>query len=318
MSSSKCPLTVHDASGQIERAPVDDKVTYKDNIKANPLLKLITNHSGRHDEIFFHTYHQITELWFRQIITELDSIQVIFMEHKVHQNIMLIIERLDRIIKMFEVLCDQMKVMETLNPLEFVNFRSHLGQSSGFESFQFRMIENKIGIKKESRILHNQKHYSEVFKKDPETLEKIEDTETKESLFDRVNEWLKELYESSNEIVQDFLNNFSKAFISQPTSKENSQEFQDTLKEITDTRIYDQLLAKGERRLSWESFVTALTIQYQGKFGSFKNEWQLLNLLMDLDQIFMKWRFVHLSLVYRQIGVKRGTVGSSGYYYLQS
>ena len=50
------------------------------------------------------------------------------------------------------------------------------------------------------------------------------------------------------------------------------------------------LSSLGERRLSWESFLVALTIKYYGKYGQFKNEWQLLNQLMELDAIFIKWR----------------------------
>lgn len=76
-----------------------------------------------------------------------------------------------------------------MTPLDFMDFRDYLSPASGFQSLQFRLLENKLGVKTEHRVKYNQK-YSHVFGNEPESLEAIMKSETEPSLSDLVQRWL--------------------------------------------------------------------------------------------------------------------------------
>lgn len=76
-----------------------------------------------------------------------------------------------------------------MTPLDFMDFREYLAPASGFQSLQFRLIENKLGIKKEHRVKYNQK-YHEIFIDNAEAYEKLVASETEPSLCDLVQKWL--------------------------------------------------------------------------------------------------------------------------------
>lgn len=76
-----------------------------------------------------------------------------------------------------------------MTPLDFMDFRDYLSPASGFQSMQFRLLENKLGVKTEHRVKYNQK-YTHVFGSDPGALEAIMKSETEPSLCDLVQKWL--------------------------------------------------------------------------------------------------------------------------------
>lgn len=76
-----------------------------------------------------------------------------------------------------------------MTPLDFMDFRDHLSPASGFQSVQFRLIENKLGVKTEHRVKYNQK-YTHVFGTEPEALEAIKKSEEEPSLSDLLQKWL--------------------------------------------------------------------------------------------------------------------------------
>ena len=93
--------------------------------------------------------HQAYELWFKQVIFEVDSIRVIFLEETgVNEEKMLeVIKRLQRVVMIIKLLVDQVLILETMAPLDFMDFRDYLSSASGFQSLQFRLLENKLGLK---------------------------------------------------------------------------------------------------------------------------------------------------------------------------
>ena len=92
--------------------------------------------------------HQVYELWFKQILHEVDSIRDIFSLSRVDdRNMLKVNSRLVRIVKILQILVEQINILETMTPLDFAAFRSELGTSSGFQSWQFRLLENKMGVK---------------------------------------------------------------------------------------------------------------------------------------------------------------------------
>lgn len=84
---------------------------------------------------------------------------------------------------------DQVPILETMTPLDFMDFRNYLSTASGFQSLQFRMIENKLGIKPEHRIKYN-KTMSETIGANPTILQQLEISLKEPSLSDLVQNWL--------------------------------------------------------------------------------------------------------------------------------
>lgn len=93
------------------------------------------------------------------------------------------------ILYLFQLLVDQVPILETMTPLDFMDFRDFLSPASGFQSLQFRLLENKLGVKTEHRVKYNQKYW-EVFASDPQAVEKLAATESEPSLADMVQKWL--------------------------------------------------------------------------------------------------------------------------------
>ncbi|XP_076273642.1 tryptophan 2,3-dioxygenase vermilion isoform X3 [Rhynchophorus ferrugineus] len=118
-----------------------------------------------HDEHLFIITHQAYELWFKQIIFELDSVRDIFSETLEESQTLEILKRLNRIVLILKVLVDQVMILETMTPLDFMDFRNYLKPASGFQSLQFRLLENKLGVKAENRVKYN-RNYTRVFGND--------------------------------------------------------------------------------------------------------------------------------------------------------
>ena len=100
-----------------------------------------------HDELLFIVVHQAFELWFKQILFELDAVlDVMGQEVVAEKDMGEVVARLARITKVQRLLTDQIEVLETMTPLDFLEFRDVLIPASGFQSVQFRLIENKLGL----------------------------------------------------------------------------------------------------------------------------------------------------------------------------
>lgn len=88
-----------------------------------------------------------------------------------------------------QLLVDHIPILETMTPLDFMDFRDYLSPASGFQSLQFRLMENKLGVKQENRVKYNQR-YQDVFGDDAHAVERIIASETEPSLCDLVQKWL--------------------------------------------------------------------------------------------------------------------------------
>ncbi len=106
-----------------------------------------------HDEMLFIVVHQVYELWFKQLLTEIDSLLKVFSQKTVNESdLATCVSRLDRVIQIQDILLRQIPVLETMTPMDFLEFRDFLFPSSGFQSFQNRLIENKLGLLKDKRL----------------------------------------------------------------------------------------------------------------------------------------------------------------------
>lgn len=96
-----------------------------------------------HDELLFIQIHQVFELWFKQILFELGSIREAMFAGDVHAAR----HYLQRVHAIQRVLIEQIEVLETMSPQDFLEFRTHISPASGFQSVQFREIEFLSGSK---------------------------------------------------------------------------------------------------------------------------------------------------------------------------
>lgn len=95
-----------------------------------------------HDEMLFIIVHQTFELWFKQILHELDSVRAMFRAERIDEkNIGVAVSRLLRITEIQKVMISQFQILETMTPLDFLEFRDLLSPASGFQSVQFRLLE---------------------------------------------------------------------------------------------------------------------------------------------------------------------------------
>mgnify|MGYP001391344260 CR=1 FL=1 len=131
-----------------------------ENILNSQELKSADRGTPAHDEMLFIIIHQVYELWFKQIIFELDSVLKMFGNKSVDESdVSQAVLRLDRIIEIQKILIDQIRILETMTAMDFLEFRDDLFPSSGFQSAQFRLLENKLGLLKEERINYGRNDY---------------------------------------------------------------------------------------------------------------------------------------------------------------
>jgi tryptophan 2,3-dioxygenase len=145
-----------------------------------------------HEEMLFIITHQAYELWFKQIIHELDSVMKMFKSDNVDErSIAVTVRRLARIEEILKLLIQQIGIMETMTPLDFLDFRAYLFPASGFQSFQFRMIEAMLGLPEQNRLTYNNYHYSSVFQEEQQ--KELDDIYANGTLFQAVESWLERI-----------------------------------------------------------------------------------------------------------------------------
>src|SRR4029453_6008808 len=120
-------------------------LTYGTYLKVPQLLALQESRSSpaHHDEALFIIIHQVYELWFKLLLHEVDSAVAQLDADRVAEATRL----LRRVVEVQRVLVEQVKVLETMRPQDFLGFRYHLNPASGFQSVQFRELEYALGLK---------------------------------------------------------------------------------------------------------------------------------------------------------------------------
>eukprot|EP00618_Florenciella_parvula_P032783 CAMPEP_0119487342 /NCGR_PEP_ID=MMETSP1344-20130328/13455_1 /TAXON_ID=236787 /ORGANISM="Florenciella parvula, Strain CCMP2471" /LENGTH=362 /DNA_ID=CAMNT_0007522189 /DNA_START=145 /DNA_END=1233 /DNA_ORIENTATION=+ len=133
------------------REPDVDPSVCPRNLFAPPVLKEAGG-AGAHDEHLFIIIHQAYELWFKQIIWELtDAQRIMEQEYIPEREISTVVARLTRIVEILRLLKDQFTILETMTPIGFLDFRDYLFPASGFQSVQWRLIEQTIGLEPQQR-----------------------------------------------------------------------------------------------------------------------------------------------------------------------
>jgi tryptophan 2,3-dioxygenase len=127
---------------------LEPKLTYGDYLKVSELLRLqhCLADPPSHDELQFIIVHQTYELWFKLVLFELDSIIQSMNQDKIRYATWLF-RRVNEILK---ILYQQIHILESMSPIDFLDFRDKLQPASGFQSLQFREIEFVSNLKEAS------------------------------------------------------------------------------------------------------------------------------------------------------------------------
>jgi len=122
-------------------------LSYNKYLRVPELLDLQTCLStpAQHDELLFITVHQAYELWFKQILHEIDAAIISMKEDRIAEAV----QAMRRVSEIEKLLIAQIHILETMMPLRFLSFRDELNPASGFQSMQFREIEFSSGLKDE-------------------------------------------------------------------------------------------------------------------------------------------------------------------------
>jgi len=314
-------------------------IHYHSYLELDKLLSAQVPRSGQfqdkpaHDETLFIIMHQVYELWFKQIKHELDSVNAMFRNDMVdEENMNMAVLRLKRISEILELVIKQIFVMETLTPLDFMDFRNYLFPASGFQSLQFRMIESTMGLREEDRMTYNGHSYKIVFTEEQKA--QLEEIETGGSLFELVESWLERIpflaFENFN-----FLSSYKKAVEKMLESEKAAITATEYLspkmkamrlkmlggsntyfKQVLSETEHNKAISEGRLRLSYKATLAALLINLYREKPILTVPYNLLMELMNIDELLTNWRYRHAQMVMRMIGNKVGTGGSSGHEYL--
>ena len=133
-----CPFNPADDGAQ---TAVDGRMSYGDYLRIDQILGAQNMLTSAHDEMLFIIQHQTSELWMRLALHELDAARRAIAEGRAP----LAFKMLARIARIFEQLNNAWDVLRTMTPSDYTHFRDDLGQSSGFQSWQYRLIEYAVG-----------------------------------------------------------------------------------------------------------------------------------------------------------------------------
>ncbi|MFQ6546564.1 tryptophan 2,3-dioxygenase [Aestuariibius sp. 2305UL40-4] len=119
----------------------EDRMSYGDYLKLDALLGAQAPLSTAHDELLFIVQHQTSELWMKLALHELNAARTWIGEERLPEAL----KSLSRVARIFEQLNGAWDVLRTMTPSDYTTFRDTLGQSSGFQSHQYRLIEFVLG-----------------------------------------------------------------------------------------------------------------------------------------------------------------------------
>ncbi|CUH74701.1 Tryptophan 2,3-dioxygenase [Tritonibacter multivorans] len=136
-----------------------DAMSYGDYLHLDQILAHQAPQSEAHDELLFVIQHQTSELWMKLILHELSAAR----EALISGDKSTMFKMLARVSRIFEQLNNQWDVLRTMTPADYTTFREALGPSSGFQSYQYRMIEFVLG-NRNPNMLKPHEHVPDVHK----------------------------------------------------------------------------------------------------------------------------------------------------------
>lgn len=291
------------------------EVHYHDYLQLDKILQSQFPESDKHqlpahDEMLFIIIHQAYELWFKQLHHEADSVVAIMSKPALNDNspeLQTVVHRLNRCVTILRVLVHQVDIMETMTPMDFLDFRDMLRPASGFQSWQFKELEAKLGLKFDQR--HGKEYYTAQLK--PEHVALIKNAEGGKSLLQLLNDWLERMPFLQEGADHSFWENYKKIYSGSLAEAErnNLAGFDE---------VFGDLASLEGRTLSPAACRAALFIMLYRGYPLLQLPFQLLNCLLEIDEQLSSWRYRHMNMVHRMIGTRIGTGGSTGKDYLKA
>jgi tryptophan 2,3-dioxygenase len=295
------------------------EVQYHDYLQLDKILNAQSPESVKHDlpahdEMLFIVIHQAYELWFKQLHHEIDSVVGIMGKPALNDNspeLQTVVHRLSRCVTILRVLVHQIDIMETMTPMDFLDFRDMLRPASGFQSWQFKELEAKLGLKFEQR--HGKEYYTAQLC--PAHVDIIKQAESNQSLLQLLNSWLERMPFLKEGADDSFWNNYKNIYGGSlaDAEKNNQAAFEEIFSDTGDT-----VLNLDTRSLSPSACRAALFIMLYRGYPLLQLPFQLLNCLLEIDEQLSSWRYRHMNMVHRMIGTRIGTGGSTGKDYLKA
>jgi tryptophan 2,3-dioxygenase len=277
------------------------------------LLKLQEPESRRagceaHDELLFIIIHQTYELWFKQILHEIDSVRGIFSAAPVDEKLITVaVSRLQRVKEIQNILVSQVTVLETMSPIDFLDFRDFLYPASGFQSVQFRLVENKLGLPAETRMTYGSRGYCSYLH-GPDVGE-VTAAEKEASLYALIQAWLERTpflehvggwtwWQHYREAVDKMLKGDEEGLLSNKSlsaeekeaAKKDLAATRDHFDSLLDPAKYEAARKRGEKRLSYKALQAALLITLYNDEPILALPYRLLSTLLDIDENLTAWR----------------------------
>ena len=319
-------------------------VYYSDYLKLNQFLsaqeplskKFATEETPEaHDEMLFIVVHQAYELWFKQILHDLNSIVGYFSKPTIEEgHLGTILQRLERITHIQNMLLTYLPILETMTPMDFLEFRNLLIPASGFQSTQFREIEIILGLKTSDRVSVDKEFF--LGRLSPSDRDRLVQLEHAPSLFKLLETWLERMpfaiFENFNfwdeyqKTIQKMLNDDEQTILQNnaklsDTEKkaqlDNLQVTRDTFDSLFSEEKHQVVIQSGQRKISRKAVLNGLFIMLYRDEALLHPPFQMIKRLMDIDENFTTWRYRHALLAQRMLGSKIGTGGSSGHAYLK-
>jgi tryptophan 2,3-dioxygenase len=304
--------------------PSYEAVHYHDYLQLDKILSAQHPESNKHnasahDEMLFIIIHQAYELWFKQLHHEADSLLEIMRKPALNDNspeLQTVVHRLNRMGVILRTLVQQIDILETMTPMDFLDFRDMLRPASGFQSWQFKLLEAKLGLKFEYR--HGQEYYTAQLRQ--EHIDLIKEAEKSQSLIDLLSGWLERMpFFDDAELWKDF----PSASSEHPFWEAYTNIYQTSLAEAEKDNLqyFEQVFfqqRESHYKLSAKANRAALFIMLYRGYPLLQMPFQLLNELLNIDEGLSSWRHRHMNMVHRMIGTRIGTGGSSGKDYLKA
>lgn len=299
-------------------------VHYHDYLQLDKILNAQEPESAKqnisaHDEMLFIIIHQAYELWFKQLHHEADSVVGIMRKPSLNDNspeLQTVVHRLNRMTVILRVLIHQIDILETMTPMDFLDFRDMLRPASGFQSWQFKLLEAKLGLKFEYR--HGKEYYTAQLRQ--EHVDLIKKAEAEHSFLQLVNDWLERMPFFDDE---NLWKDFPSVSGEQPFWAEYKKSYSNSLAEAEKNNMeaFDEVMFHHKEThytLSAKANRAALFIMLYRGYPLLQLPFQLLNNLLEIDEQLSTWRHRHMNMVHRMIGTRIGTGGSSGKDYLKA
>jgi len=300
-----------------------------------------------HEELLFIIVHQSHELWFKLIISDLSRVHEILSRTlssidplkwmSGESELAKAIASLERIKAIQPMLIQKLMVLETMTPMEFLEFRDLLVPASGFQSWQFRIIENLLGLSTKGRSNMSHEYMRKKFS--PEDYEKVKFWEDQLSLEDLTEKWLEQMpwlnssrpddvvfnwteqYKTAVDTVLDsdeknIRNIFADLKIDDAESLENELDIvrqnRLTFNSLFNAEEHEEMTRRGIRKFSQKAILNAIFAFLYRDLSALHSPFRFLTLLVEIDDGFTSWRYRHAQMAHRMIGRKMGTGATSG------